>query len=334
MQELMWQCLGQDPSSAEMKLHETITDFLQYFFTVDGLKYPNLSNININIESLVSKSDLTSIAEAVKCGRLPQLKKLDLAWNYLTDFLKHLDWNKRTDYLKHLLGDPEVRFTSLEELGLNSGYTCAADFTADLHVLAEAVKCGRLPQLKKLNLGWSKRTDCLKHLLGDPDVRFTSLEELYLDYTSLSAADLQVLAEAVKCGRLPQLKKLNLSWNNLTDSLKHLLEDPDIRFTSLEELYLDYTSLSAADLQVLAEAVKCGRLPQLKKLKLWGNTLTDCLKHLLGDPDVRFTSLEELDLDDTDLSAADLQVLKEAIECWRLPQLEKLDLPFELDYFW
>ncbi len=156
----------------------------------------------------------------------------------------------------------------------------------------------------------------LKHLLGDKDLK-------YLDERNLRAVDLQDLAEAVKCGRLPQLKELGLDENPLTDCLKHLLGDPDVKFTSLERLDLRRTCLSAADLQVLAEAVKCGRLPQLKKLELWSNTLTDCLKHLLGDPDVKFTSLEEMNLDRTHLSAADLQVLAEAVKCGRLPKLAK-----------
>ncbi len=171
-------------------------------------------------------------------------------------------------------------------------------------------------------------TNNTKHLLGDPDIKFTCLQELDLSSTNLSAADLQVLAEAVKHGRLPQLKKLDMGSNTLTACLRHLLGDPDVRFTSLEKLYIRCTGLSAADLQVLAEAVKHGRLPQLKKLDLEGNTLTNSLKHLLGDPDVRFTCLEVFVLPFTWLEADDHQVLAEAVEL-KLPRLKELVIPDE-----
>ena len=199
----MWQCLGQDPLSAEVEL-SLYYRHLPYLFAADGFQFPHLSNLEIS--SLVCQSDLISLVEAVKCERLPQLKILHLQ-------------KRLTVCLKHLLGDPEDRFTSLEEL------TSRHLGAADLEILAEAAKCGQLPELQKLDLSWNTLTDCLKHLLGDPDVKFTSLEGLDLDNTNLSAGDLQVLAAAVKCGQFPQLKKLDLKQNTLTGCLKHLLGD-------------------------------------------------------------------------------------------------------------
>ncbi len=67
--------------------------------------------------------------------------------------------------------------------------------------------------------------------------------------------------------------------------------------------------------------MKSGRLPQLKKLKPNDNTQTHHVKYLVGDSDVKLTCVEEFSFQCTDLSAADLQVLAEAV---KLPQLNEL----------
>ncbi len=111
---------------------------------------------------------------------------------------------------------------------------------------------------------------------------------------SVSAANLQVLAEAVKSRQFPQLKVLDLGCNNMSNCAKYLLGDPGVTFPCLEDRGLKCTDLTPADLEVLAEAMRCGRLPQLKKLDLCH---VSNLRYLLGNPELIFTHLEDLQAD-------------------------------------
>ncbi len=246
------------------------------------------------------------------CEELEKLEKLYLSGTRIERSLKLL-----------FGGEDNPGFPSLQELYLVDTELDAAD----LEALGEAVKQNKLPQLQKINLEHNTLTGSLKHLFGGEDhPGFPSLQELDLDHTNLDAADLESLREAVKQNKLPQIQKINLGWNTLTGSLKHLFGEEDHpRLPSLQELNLADTELDAADLKTLCEAVKQNKLPQLQKLHLGRNTLTSSLKHLFGGEDhPGFPSLQELDLDHTNLDAADLEALREAVKQKKLPRLQKV----------
>ncbi len=150
---------------------------------------------------------------------------------------------------------------------------------------------------------------------------------LYL-ITHLNQEDLESLHEAVRSEKLPKLKILDLSHSILTSFLKDLLGGPNHPgFPSLEILDLLDTHLNQEDVESLGEAVRVGKLPQLKMLELWGNTLTGCLKDIFGGPNhPGFPSLEVLDLRKTHLNREDVESLSEAVWAGKLPQLKVLNL--------
>ena len=120
--------------------------------------------------------------------------------------------NKLTGNLKYLFGGQDhLGFPSLQELGLKKTQLDKMDIEA----LSKAVKQKKLPQLQKLDLSWTKLTGSLKHLFGGEDhPGFLSLQELVLPSTKLHAADLEALGEVVRESKLPQLQKMDLSFNN------------------------------------------------------------------------------------------------------------------------
>ncbi len=268
-------------------------------------KFTHLKEL-VLVAGRLGADGLKILGAGMKCGRFPKLQKLDLSNNTLTDCMKHL------------LGDSDLRITSLVELKLNATDLSAAD----LQVLAEALKSG----LKVLQLNKNILTDCMRCLLGDADIKSTHLQQLWLRKTQVSAADFQVMSEAVKCGRLPKLNVLVLCQNNLADRLKHLLGDPDVRFTHLTNIYCTDSHLESGDLQSLAEAVKQGRLPKLQKLVFFGSVLTNYMEHLLGDRNVQFKCLKELDIEVTGYSEFDIEILKQALQRNQLPALKLLKI--------
>ncbi len=91
---------------SKLMVNSEMTDFLCYLFPDDQLKFPRMKTIEAAEDGELTESDLYSIAEAVKGGRLPQLKTLDLGENTLTDCLQHL------------LADPNVQFPCLKRIRL------------------------------------------------------------------------------------------------------------------------------------------------------------------------------------------------------------------------
>ncbi len=200
---------------------------------------------------------------------------------------------------------------------------------ADIQSLSKAITGGKLPQLKSLNLLGNILTGCLKDLFQGQDYPgFVQMEKLDLEETHLNQEDIERIGEAIRAGKLPQLKELILCANTLTGCLKKLFQEPHHpRFPRFDKLDLRFTHLNWDDLESLSEVVRAGKLSQLKEMKLSQSTLTGWLKDLFGGPEnPRFPSLERLDLNCTQLNCDDVESLSEAIVAGKLPQLMFLDL--------
>ncbi len=251
------------------------------------------------------KQDLTTIAEANRYGQMPSVKRIDVlynknisdqvgallcgSWPVLEDLdlgrcgltcrdvealnqanqLQHLPRLKKLNLweCEKLLGAGLTALLSqtwptLQELGLES---CSLK-EADCDTLLKACRQRRYPQLTKLNISANNGISGagLSRLLSHT---WSTLQELELCGCSLTSADGNTLLEACRQGRLPQLTKLNISGNDgisgagLSSLLSHT-------WFCLQELDLQWCSLTAADGNTLLEACIQGRLPQLSKLDI------------------------------------------------------------------
>ena len=93
--------------------------------------------------------------------------------------------------------------------------------------LARASAQNRLPQLKLLDISrnrirYGDGLGCLSNLLSH---QFPSMTHLILCKCGLVTLDLDKLAQANLAGKLPSLKYVDVSFNNLTGHLSHLTED-------------------------------------------------------------------------------------------------------------
>ncbi len=196
--------------------------------------------------------DLITIAEANRYVQLPSVKRVNLHHN------------------KNISGQVGALLCGLwramENLDLGwCDLTCR-----DYEALNQANKLQHLPCLKKLDL-----SNC-NNLSGQGLITLLShawstLQELDLRGCSLTSADCGTLLEACRQGCLPQLSKLDISYNDgisgegLSSLLSHI-------WSTLQELELWNCSLTAADGDTLLEACRQGRLPQLSKLDIGGNS--------------------------------------------------------------
>ncbi|NXG39566.1 LRC14 protein, partial [Dromaius novaehollandiae] len=149
----------------------------------------------------------------------------------------------------------------------------SAGMEGSLHYFA--AQLGRLSRLKELNLGSSRLSGKLRQLLGDLQ---GPLESLELAFCYLLPSDLSYLSQSL---HTPALKKLDLSGNNLSDSLlqpfQRLLGEAS---SSLLHLDIMECRLTDAHLDALLPALcRCARL---RYLGVFGNPLsTRGLKTLL-----------------------------------------------------
>ena len=97
---------------------------------------------------------------------------------------------------------------------------------------------------------------------------FQSLRSLSLSHCQLNSSDLKSLNEANMSGRLPRLRHVDLSHNDLRESLSILLAHP---FPLLNTLILIRCSLNVDNMQCLARARFQGMLPRIKLLNVAEN---------------------------------------------------------------
>ena len=114
---------------------------------------------------------------------------------------------------------PKLNILILRQCGLIS---------SDMSSLAQAINCGRLPELRHLDLslntiGWGSK--CLLELLVESE-GFPSLNNLILCKCLLTVQDLCCLRQAGLDGKFPRIRHLDISFNGLSDHVGILSRDP------------------------------------------------------------------------------------------------------------
>ena len=129
-------------------------------------------------------------------------------------------------------------------------------------------------ELQEIQLAVNNLSNCLSKLFpsGHDHPGFPHLNLLFLSKTNLSQEDLLALSCFAGKNKLPQLRKLDLSFSELTGSLKCLLGHPG--FPHLQQLVLMKTGLNQEDLTSLCESVNQNWMPELRKLLLDHNDLS------------------------------------------------------------
>ena len=99
----------------------------------------------------------------------------------------------------------------------------------------------------------------------------TVLKELDLSHCSIPSDACRHLLSVL--GSCRQLLNLWLPGNTLTGSLSSFIPDQHAGLPSLQEFFLNYTTLNKRDLLHLAHLIRKGKLPELKELDLGANSL-------------------------------------------------------------
>ena len=231
-----------------------------------------------------------------------------------------------SDQVPYLFGDHDLpRFRQLKVLSMADTELSKVD----LKSISSAVTNGKLPLLDTLNLSGNVLINCVTDLLHNSNQSgFLYLKYLYLSNAKLGKSDLDSIAVAVQCDKLPKVELLDLSDNVLTDILSTLIPPTaDHGFLNLKNFNLDSCQLSTTDLEILANSIHTGKLPKLYKLDLSNNILTNWLSYLLeikskGRP----LSLCNLLLENTQLNKDDVYSISRALTLNTLPKLKLLIL--------
>uniref|UniRef100_A0A8C1PCG5 NACHT domain-containing protein n=1 Tax=Cyprinus carpio TaxID=7962 RepID=A0A8C1PCG5_CYPCA len=192
------------------------------------------------------------------------LRELDLSWNKLGDSVK---------LLSNVLQDPHCK---LEKLGL---YNCGIT-DEDCAALTSALRSNPL-HLRELNLSWIKLGDSgvtlLCAVLEDPHCK---LEKLGLWDCGVTDEGCAALSSALRSNP-SHLRKLNLSWNKLGDSVKLLSDVLQNPHCKLEILWLSDCGVTDEGCAALTSALRSNP-SHLRELNLSVNKLRDSVK-LLSD---------------------------------------------------
>ena len=291
----------------------------------------------------MSKMPLSDAKPLSKYGleinQLERLSKLEY-WNKVTEAYLALE---KDILFKTKLNEANIRsliramlpaFTELD-LSNNSLFGCLGDIVKspiflyvsvldlsntnlrginDMRIVSTVAQEGKLRGLRTLNLSKNNLTGSLKVMLEN---EFPILETLLLEDTKLSGTDVRALSTAGQKGKLFMLRTLNLSKNNLTDTMLDLVK---CRFYGLNGLLLKDTKLSVSDVQVLSMAEW---LSELKTLNLSKNILTESLVLIV---DNKMPRLETLLLEEAALSTRDILALSSAVRKGKLPVLQHLNI--------
>ncbi len=208
--------------------------------------WPQLKQVRLkNCE--MDSSDLVALAEA-DCGSfLPSLK--------------HLDFGNKISSVQQMVKScfleiPDMSFLRRLQMTLESSH---------IFIMAIEVSKRRIPGIRKLHLSDLSLSD---HLLTLFSVEWPVLQELRLQNTNLTEADMHVMGEAGAAKRFPALTVLDMSANTLTNQMNILFSR--ITWPKLRDLHLSHTDLHSADIDCIASAIECARVPVLVFLDIFG----------------------------------------------------------------
>ena len=121
------------------------------------------------------------------------------------------------------------------------------------------------------------------------------------------------------------LTGVHFSQIKITNSLKYFLGGPGHPgFTSLQSLQLCNSQLSKEDVDSLANVTMQNKLPNMHNLIISGNRLAGCLKKLLLN--IRYPFLEQLMLNENEITLSDVNDLSQAIGWNKFPVLNSLTI--------
>ena len=227
-----------------------LTSFVPYLFGGnhdDEYGFQFLEKVNLANTGL-SYGDVVALSRALNRNQLPHLKELQLSNNVLRNHLG--------------IVVTATNFTCLENLDLSA----TALNKEDVMSLSQTLCGDNLPILQHLSLSDNVLTDCMQYLTTGHEGQTCAILNFNLANTKLSGADLKYLALAMRNNMLSKCHTLSLSRNALSGNVYNLFRDGKLPFVC--ELQLGDTSMNTEDIVQLGEAIKNGKLPEIKMLYL------------------------------------------------------------------
>ena len=235
----------------------TLTNCVIYLLS--GNKFSELKVLLLDNAEL-SADDLKSIAKAVSNGYIRKLNHLKLSGNNLAGCIQNL-FNE----------DDFPQFQALQWLQIDGTNINKSD----VNCIAKAAEDGQLPLLRVLDASDNSIKSNAVDLLGDDNhTGYKNLEKLILKNVGLAESnkkDIGKISALINDKKLPKLRSLSLSENNLTNMYKNLFGE--LNHTGLQRLYLQKTNLNREDVKSLSRVFQEQQLPNLQELTLSHNTL-------------------------------------------------------------
>ena len=212
-------------------------------------------------------SDIKSIANAVRQNKLQSLIMLGLSQNILTDHFECLVPLERGDFP----GFPCLQYLGLNDTNLN---------TANVRNLSRAIHLNKFPALEHLVLSCNCLTGFTKIWLKYREGHgFKMLKQLDLAKTDINKEDLKTIALVLSSSGFSSMSLLRLNGNDLQGIIGELFTDRGL--PSIQVLDLRFAGLGKEDILHLSNAVKNGKLPELREINLQGNNVEDVENELL-----------------------------------------------------